>query len=505
MNRGDFMKTSSLGYLLNLLDISPSKLSKFINVDRSLVSKWKNGSRKIDMRNEYVDKVLDFMIMESKNSCTNKIEAFLASIYPDYTIQEAANDDYIKSYLIKFITSNEFNLGIAHSTFNTSSDSTIFSYTANVPIIQGEENKRATILYLLDVALKENTPKKLTFIFSGVLDTLMDCYDFRQAWLKKVLLLLDRGFKLDLLCASYNNTKLFSYFLPLILHNHCCIRTFTYSLLESSTFSIHIIENQMVLLTFTQLTAHPPYSYGSLYTDPISIELYTNIVKNILKFSEAIFTSHSSKEILERFLITHPTIFPTTLSLYNKIYYYTSIPYPFFMEAGLYEEVLKSCHYLDKQIKDYMNIYKSVQRHLTCQLNAEHIVHFYPLDYLMAMAQQPFIHYPSCDTSVMPELTLTNKQYKKHLQNITDYLTRYSKLSICLDSSLLFTSSADLCYYCKKDEFLVINYSNMQKQFKLCMNVPFINSISNLFTKQLLYTEDKLKDKESVTNILLGL
>ena len=261
----------------------------------------------------------------------------------------------------------------------------------------------------------------------------------------------------------------------------------------------------MVLLTFTQLTAHPPYSYGSLYTDPISIELYTNIVKNILKFSEVIFTSHSSKEILERFLITHPTIFPTTLSLYNKIYYYTSIPYPFFMEAGLYEEVLKSCHYLDKQIKDYMNIYKSVQRHLTCQLNAEHIVHFYPLDYLMAMAQQPFIHYPSCDTSVMPELTLTNKQYKKHLQNITDYLTRYSKLSICLDSSLLFTSSADLCYYCKKDEFLVINYSNMQKQFKLCMNVPFINSISNLFTKQLLYTEDKLKDKESVTNILLDL
>lgn len=499
------MKSSSLGYLLNLLDISPSKLSKFINVDRTLVSKWKNGSRKIDMRNDYVEKILDFIIIENKNSCTNKIESFLASIYSDYTFQNASNDDYIKNYLIKFITSNEFNLGIDHSTFNTSSNSTIFSYTANVPIIQGKENKRATILYLLDTALKENTPQKLTFIFSGVLDTLMDCNDFRQIWLKKVLLLLDRGWKLDLLYSSYSNTKFFSYFFPLILHKHCCIRTFTYSLLETPIFSIHMIENQMVLLTFTQLAAHHPYSYGSLYTDPISIGLYTNISKNILEISEVIFNSYSSKEIQERFPIINPTISSTNPSLYHKVYYYSSVPYAFFMAPDLYEEVLQSCNYLDKQIKDYMQTYESIQKELTYKLSTEHIVHFYHLDYLITTAQQPFIHYPSHNPSIMPALTLTSEQYKKHLKNITKYLNDYSNFSICLDSSLLVTSSLHLYYYCKKDEFLIINCSNMQKQFKLCTNASFINSISNLFAQQLLYGDDKLKAKESVSNILLSL
>lgn len=40
------MYSNGFSYLLKSLKISPSKMAQALNVDRSLVSKWKNGSRK---------------------------------------------------------------------------------------------------------------------------------------------------------------------------------------------------------------------------------------------------------------------------------------------------------------------------------------------------------------------------------------------------------------------------------------------------------------------------
>ena len=50
-------------------------------VDRSLVSKWKNGSRKIDTNAAYFDNAIDFLIERNKELEIEFLEKLFSSIY----------------------------------------------------------------------------------------------------------------------------------------------------------------------------------------------------------------------------------------------------------------------------------------------------------------------------------------------------------------------------------------------------------------------------------------
>ena len=78
------MQKLKISYLLKLLNVSPSEMAKYINVDRSLVSKWKNAARTISINADYLEKFLEYLICKSDNSKINLLKNLFSSTYPEF-------------------------------------------------------------------------------------------------------------------------------------------------------------------------------------------------------------------------------------------------------------------------------------------------------------------------------------------------------------------------------------------------------------------------------------
>ena len=93
------MKNRGITYILNLLQVSPTELSLHLHIDRSLISKWKSGNRKIDVDNKYFEKLLDYLINRNVALQIRSLENLFERVYSLYDV----SSDTIRVYLKRFI------------------------------------------------------------------------------------------------------------------------------------------------------------------------------------------------------------------------------------------------------------------------------------------------------------------------------------------------------------------------------------------------------------------
>ncbi|WP_455717116.1 hypothetical protein, partial [Anaerosporobacter sp.] len=149
------MHLIGFGFLIDCLQIRAQELANYINVDKSLISKWKCGVRKIDTNSNYFNKIIDYLIIKNSESATKVLENL-------FDFDEDVSNDILQERLKRFIVNNEspnnYNNYIDHS----------HSYIASVPIYNGSKAKRIAILKMLDLALMEPAGR-LIFVYDGVL------------------------------------------------------------------------------------------------------------------------------------------------------------------------------------------------------------------------------------------------------------------------------------------------------------------------------------------------
>ena len=137
------MPKDKFSYILKLLDISPSQMAKYLNVDRTLVSKWKNASRSISIKSVYFDKALEFLISKNNRLKINLLKNLFSSVYPEF--DNSINDDnYLTNYLKRYLFDSSIN------TFNIEITQSNSIYTAPVKIYNEEKVELSEIISMLD-------------------------------------------------------------------------------------------------------------------------------------------------------------------------------------------------------------------------------------------------------------------------------------------------------------------------------------------------------------------
>ena len=79
------MKTkslSTLGYLMECLNIQTVALARFLLVDASLVSKWKTGVRPLSEKSVYLDDIVEYLYKQSEPSNHEELKIALRNLYP---------------------------------------------------------------------------------------------------------------------------------------------------------------------------------------------------------------------------------------------------------------------------------------------------------------------------------------------------------------------------------------------------------------------------------------
>ncbi|MBS4804496.1 MAG: hypothetical protein KH005_06375, partial [Clostridium sp.] len=255
------MNEIGFSYILNSLNISPSKMGKELNIDRTLVSKWKNGSRKIDFNAIYFDKALSFLIKRNLELGNNFLENLFSSIYNE-SINNSNYEEHLRELLKKFIVEDtkESNLSPKNKAKNN------FLYTSTVSIYNTDYTSCLGILDMLDSAIDYGKPQKLYCLFNKSFDSFIDNIEFRVNWLEKMKRLLDIGCNLDFLYSSSKSSKLLSYITPLLFHKNCKASYFIDSFDDTYNYSLHIIENNSVFISSCEILNNRNYYYGALFT-----------------------------------------------------------------------------------------------------------------------------------------------------------------------------------------------------------------------------------------------
>lgn len=496
------MNNNKFSYLLNLLQISPSQMAEYLNVDRTLVSKWKNGTRSISVNSDYFNKALEFLVLRNKALNANLLENLFSSIYPELDTEVNHN-----SYLIKSLRNYILNDNTEHKTSQQQDNIAPNSvYNASVPIYNNEEKMLLGILNMLDSVIKSGKSETLIFIFNNTFDLLMNYDNFRSKWLEKVLTLLDMGCKLKLAYTISNSSKLFTCFSSLIFHKNCSILSYIDSFsYDNPKLSLHMIGNKIFFLSMYLSSERNLDAYGSIYLDPVSINFYTKAAEKIISKANPTLSKLDPRNVVNILRNKNHWQNNEAFANHNTFYYYNNIPsfYPIISDELFYEIL---CNSIDSEdiIKNEFDIFKEFKHNFRTYHGLNEKKHFYSINSLIEMANNENIVYRE-EFGQFPKLVASNSQFKRHMKELADYLLSNEKLNICLYSETPIPFTPSFHCWCKKNEYLIIFDNNHISESKICTDTAFINSVSNLFEQQFLYSPEHLKSKEFVADFLRNL
>lgn len=494
------MALYGIGYLLDSLNLSTKQVGNYINVDRTLVSKWRSGKRKIDAKAVYFDKLLELLLLKNQESNIEILENIFKSTYDDFEAHKKEDVDYVKIFLKIFILNN----GLPKGHINNLSMNKRFEYVASVPVYEGTSNKRTAYMQLLDIALHQK-PGKIKIVFSGVFEHIMSDIAFREEWLQKLARLLDQGFAIDVYITTHNDTKLFIYFFPLLLNRN--IQFFHFSIIfdEIMSCTLMLLEGKLAAYGFYQSTVDSYCNSVSVFTDPLSINTYTCIANNIHNRSSTILNSISSSAVIQNEIQLYDFVnLNKNLIKCNPSVYYGFMSSLLFMDEELYLELLKQSHVSDQQIEYECKQFKERLARIRRILEYSNMIHFYPLQLLTEVAlKDSFTYEVISDYSFSRiKLIMTNQQFKRHMNYMADFLEARPSFYICLNPNVILTHSRSTHCLCKKNEYFYVFDNNSAPHSKMSCDINFINSVYGMFEQEYMLTAEEFKHKQYVAEFL---
>ncbi len=494
------MKSYGIGFLIDLLKIPSKQMAQYVNVDRTLVSKWKTGVRKLDVNALYFDKVLEFLIHKNNELGINSLESLFSSIYLENS-DKINSKAQLKKYIKRFILNNDTNENL-YKKVNTLDGC---SYVASVPIYHGLDSKKKAMMNFLEVASREETPSKITFIFAGVLDFLVDKSEFLNNWIKKVKELLDKGFKVELVYSSYSISDFFFYLCPIAVHKNCKILSHPNFIGNRCNLLLHIIHNKMVLYGFSENVASFTNTFAYIFTDPVSLLKYNIMAENIVNDSDETFFTCNSKLIFKQEnKIKDYFSSINDIKKNNYIFYYNKTPLPTLMSDDLYVDVLSNSLTCQEQINEELLRFKKIKEKFFKTFENNKVIRFYSIKDLINISSQEYNCYEKNEVFPYPSLIISKKQFKQYMNQVGDLLLNEPNIHICLYLDDFKALVSSIVFWCQKNEHMFV-YDNDTYKLRYCKDISFIASISNLFEKKYLNTLGEFKDKNSVAKFLKDL
>ncbi|MEG1416625.1 MAG: hypothetical protein RSC49_08480 [Clostridium sp.] len=489
------MKYRGIGYILDLLKISPTVIGRHLNVDRTLISKWKNGSRRIDPYAVYFDKLLEFIVQCNVSYGARKLEEVFSRVYGEDNLSY----ENMVNCLRKFIVNNENIEEYSSDNIETGSGDMVVPIT----IYESGGSKKEGFLEFLDRAIELGTPCKICLVYVNVFEFYMNDGEFKKLWKEKITRLLYGGCSIDIVFSSYDESRLLLFFSDILLHNNLHIYQYNKVSKVRESYSVQVIEGYMVMFGLMSNDYKNPYNYAALYRDRISVRAYTGLAYDIRNSSSLLFKEFKQEEILES---------GNRINLYDmrknhffhssSAYCISSIPSYLSMGEELFIQVMEGSGRTSREIEIELEYYRSRRKRFFEEYNQSELVVFMCIDDLKRLAQEDEIIYAEDDTILSPRMKLTNSQFKQHIRDSIDMMLITDCYNICLTTTGIIDSSSDIHCWCKRNQILFIFDRNNPSPLLICEDISFVGAASNLFEQIYEYTPKEYRDKESVSCLL---
>lgn len=281
---------SQLGYIMDLLEITGKDLSKKINVDRTLVSKWKNNARQIKPNNAHFQNVIMALIDFNKQRKDSILDRFFHKVYPN---EDRNEPNYLEVCLHLWLDGHELGNFNNINDWRTSKNAL---YATNVEIFQGNQGKRDAIIEFFNYAL-EMPPGQEIFISDYESQIwLFEKPEYYQLYQSKIDQLIQAGHRITIIhhmAMIEDDQKTIGLRQFNIYYSGNVISYYNDSVKDVHMEpSLYIIHRQMAL---TSICNHnqPKHRYITLLRDPFSISHYVKTFVERLQNAKPLVSSFS--------------------------------------------------------------------------------------------------------------------------------------------------------------------------------------------------------------------
>ena len=276
--------------LLSRLEVPVTVLARRLHVDASLVSKWKNGQRRLSEHSVHFGAVLDFFVGEDEGR-TSRVVEVLKELNP---LDSLDNEGAVRSRLQSFL------LGGASPPLEPAGPETSCAAAiAKVLIYEGGRGRRDAVSELLDLAEAMPEPGRIVFTECEQYRWLLEDPQYVRLWRDRVYRLLERGFRATfILHFTVYHEQFFHFFRvcsPLLFHRNVDWHYHEYYDAEVHWFSFFILEHARSVMG---LSMGPGHCDTTVFTDARSIAQHKRVVEMVRSASRPLFTDFPQGRIL---------------------------------------------------------------------------------------------------------------------------------------------------------------------------------------------------------------
>lgn len=489
-------KLSTLGYIMDFLNIPTTIMAKSLHVDPSLISKWKSGARQLTEQSVYFDDVIRFLLESSINDDYRTLRSALSDLFPHEQLEEYPQ---IEKYL-------RYALSDKGSDVTTDNSQVMFGNIKTVPVMIFDEmeGRHDAVNKLFDYAESISDPGELTFIDTDSFQWIWQDHGFSLLFTQRLLKLLNKGYHAVFAIRNSSSKENFRSFFdscsPVIFHKNVSWYYVQYYDVPIIGFSLMLINHSIsVIGMFTQETNMTTM----VFKDSSVILQHEYFAKNFIQKCIPLFEDFQPFDM--------PEIIADTPRFRRKRAFYAFLPVPAFIAAdtGLLKEILYE-NQVDEQSDIFQNVLElnrffqelsGIHNNGEVQDNQETVLIF-QIEKMLERVKQKTFESNSLTLSCKKKIKIKPEQYAAELRSLAHTQLSDPNIHIVLVSEKDAVSLPYINCWCMQNSYLLQMYD---KSFCLCEESTVVSVAFNALERCIHKIPPERMERQSVADFLTEL
>lgn len=483
---------SNLGYILKCLNISAKALSDYLHVDRTLVSKWKNGARKLNPETAYFQDMCHYFLKRNEGLNAKTLESLFACEYPQEQLKDL---QFLKQCLEAFlleaspVTQANYQKFLPPKAIETS----LFQY-------RGDSGFYQAFLDFLDETIKSSFTQILYLFDAQNYSWVSEDSNYMGQVLERFKKLADKQIEVHIIYTSAEITlgfaqfrlKCWSIFFEDNFHEHFM----SWFNVVISRNSIFISVKQLVLHSFA-LSDDKVERYTSIYIDEMALEYHNNLIQFVLSTAKSLEVKYDSKQF--KIFIDENKFYKSRM---EDVYIISALPRYNMMSKALLKEILEDNNTSLEQCEKSADLYNQISyyEHKVTDKTIKTLFLYLPcIKTALTLERVP---YYCISLLANKEITISNACFRKHLKELVGLLESRKNVQIVLCPEKSYIFDYNCSFICKRSTWLYSVQNKYISSIKFSTEPTLVDGFCQFINYHYDFIPSEYTERNSVIHLL---
>ena len=419
---------SNFGHLLDILSISTVDLSKEIHIERTSISRWRTGARRMPVDMPYFEQIIDYLLQKNRTLGNGLLEDFFEGIYPE---KKRSGRDYLRKCVRSYILNIHAMQTQEHDELAPQIEGCALLNYYKYYKLAGRRNALAA---LLDAALQTSGSSRVTIFSFDHLEWTLGDPVYVQAIATRLKSLLDMGNKVDLIFNVTNtnvNTRNYDthkILLQMALHENLSIFTLMKNNDRLPGMNIYVLAGKVAILGYC--AEQPDAIITCLFRDRQCVLANERILKDLQQTCTRILVSNDPQQLDE-------VAEQIRLNIKTSSGYFSSAQILDFttMSEELLYDILNDNYVNEAQRRRCFEIYQLLRLNVQNGWVEGASGYYYVLDEITAPLANRSIVHPVLSAITNKTVQMSNQQYLQHFRDTAELLQKDERFRVVLHST----------------------------------------------------------------------